>query len=139
MSNIINETIQAGSELLPQVESKADYGINLWFWFAIIEMVIIIFLLFAKRRNKTVNAKQQFKKEAKEGEIDFGNIINSSFHVKPLYDELKIKCHPDRFPADTEKNVIALEIFQEISKNKTDYKKLMELKDLAEIKLNIKF
>lgn len=139
MSNKINDTIQAGSEILTQVEPKADDGINLWLWIAIIELVIIIFILITKRKNKAVNAKQQFKKEAKEGEIDFGNIINSSFHVKPLYDELKVKCHPDRFPTDDEKNAIALELFQEISKNRTDYKKLTELKELAKIKLNIKF
>lgn len=137
MSNIINDTIQAGSELLPQLEPKADDGNNLWLWIALIEFFIIILLLFIKRKNKTISAKQQFKQEAKEGEIDFGNIINSSFHVKPLYDELKIKCHPDRFPTDERKNAIAIELFQEISKNKTDYKKLMELKELAKVKLNI--
>ncbi len=139
MSNIINDTIQTGSKLLLQAESKADGGISLWFWIAIIELFIIISLLLFKRKTKIVNAKEQFKKEAKEGVFDFGNIINSSFHVKPLYDELKVKCHPDRFPTDDKMNAVALELFQEISKNKTDYQKLMELKESAKIKLNIKF
>lgn len=136
---IVNDTIQKSSQIISDISAANNNSVNIWLWIALIELLIIIYLLFFKRKNKTVSAKEQFKKEAKKGEIDFGNIINSSFHVKPLYDELKVKCHPDRFPADHEKNKIALELFQEISKNKTDYKKLMELKELAKIKLNITF
>jgi hypothetical protein len=104
---------------------------------AIFELLVIIYLIFS--RKKSESARLQFRREAKEGDIDFGNIINSSFHVKPLYEDLKVKCHPDRFPNDVEKNQIALELFQEISKNKTNYKKLIELKELAKQKLNINF
>ena len=56
-----------------------------------------------------------------------------------LYDELKVKCHPDRFPTDKEKNTIAENIFQEISKNKNNVKRLLELKEEASQKLNINF
>ena len=100
----------------------------------IIILVIIIFLLFLRKRKKEL-----FRKDSKEQKIDFDNIINSSFHAQSLYDELIIRCHPDRFPTDFEKNKIALELFQEITENKTDYKKLIELRELAEVKLNIKF
>lgn len=137
--SIINDTIKASSELIAMTDSTSSDSINFWFWIALIELLIIIYFIFFKKKNTVLSAKEQFKKDSKEGEIDFGNIINSSFHVKPLYDELKVKCHPDKFPNDTEKNKIALDLFQEISKNKTDYKKLIELKELAKDKLNINF
>lgn len=136
---LINDTIQSGSDIISNTESAADNSINIWVWVAIIELLIIIYLLFFKKKERTLSAKEKFKKESKDGEIDFGNIINSSFHVKPLYDELKIKCHPDKFPVDSEKNKIALELFQEIAKNRTNYKKLIELKETAKVKLNINF
>ncbi len=136
---LINDTIQSGSDIISNTESVADNSINIWVCIAIIELLIIIYLLFSKKKERTLSAKEKFKKESKDGEIDFGNIINSSFHVKPLYDELKVKCHPDKFPVDSEKNKIALELFQEIAKNRTDYKKLIELKETAKVKLNINF
>lgn len=79
------------------------------------------------------------KERSLKEEIDFGNIIKSSFHTQPLYDELKVKCHPDRFPNDETKNKTADALFQEITKNKTNYKKLVELKERAKLELNINF
>lgn len=136
---ILNDTIQKGSEIISGVNSANNDTVNIWFWIALVELLIIVYLLFFRKNKKELSAKEQFKKESKEGEIDFGNIINSSFHVKPLYDELKVKCHPDRFPNDSDKNKIALTIFQEISKNKTNYKKLIALKEQAKNELDIKF
>jgi len=136
---VINDTIQAGSEIISNKEAIIDNSINIWLWIAIIEFLIIIYLLFFKKNKRILSTKEKFKKESKDGDIDFGNIIKSSFHVKPLYNELVVKCHPDKFPIDSEKNKIALELFQEISKNKTDYKKLIELKEIAKVKLNINF
>ena len=138
MTNLINDSIQLSSYTLKVTEKHSNFENNFWLWIAIIQLLIIIYLLFSKKKNKTFSAKDQFIKDAKDKEVDFGNIINSSFHVKPLYDELKIKCHPDNFPIDINKNKIALELFQEISKNRTDYKKLTELKEIAIQKLNIK-
>ncbi len=66
-------------------------------------------------------------------------MINSSFNSQQLYDELKKKCHPDRFPNDNDKNSIAINLFQEISENKNNSKRLLELKEIAEQKLQIKF
>ena len=40
---------------------------------------------------------------------------------------------------DKEKNLIAESIFQQITKNKTDVKRLLELKEEAIQKLNINF
>ena len=118
---------------------------NVWFWVAIAEFSVICFLIIRNKRKKAkkiedvISKKQKFKNEALKNEVDFGNIINSSFNSIQLYDELKVKCHPDRFPNDANKNEIANELFQEITKNKTNYKKLLELKEEAINKLNINF
>ena len=117
--------------------SESHNYFNLWIWLSIIEFAIIIFLLL-KNKNKTKEtAKVKFKNESLSQNIDFDNIINSSFNSTQIYDELKVKCHPDRFPNDKEKNAIAQLIFQEITKNKTNVKRLLELKEEAKQKLNI--
>jgi len=136
---LLSDTLRTAMELDSNSESLVNNHINVWFLIALVELLLILYLLFFRKREQVLSTKGQFKKEAKNGEIDFGNIINSSFNVKPLYDELKVKCHPDRFPTDERKSKIALELFQEISKNKTNYKKLIELKELAKQNLNINF
>ncbi|MCP4439291.1 MAG: molecular chaperone DnaJ [Aureispira sp.] len=136
----MNDTLLADSiRIINQALSNSNSAefYNPWIWIALLELVIIIYLLFFYKKSES--KLQKLKRKAKEEDVDFENIINSSFHVKTLYDELKIKCHPDRFPNDKEKNRVALELFQEISKNKTDHKKLTELKEIAIQKLNIKF
>lgn len=65
--------------------------------------------------------------EPNRGEVDFDNVINSSFHAQQLFSDLKRKCHPDRFPNDEQKKDLALQLFQEVMKCKSDYKKLKEL------------
>ncbi len=84
--------------------------------------------------------KSKFKRDkviALKEDIDFSNIINSSFNSKVLYDELIRKCHPDKFVENEEKNKMAVLISQEITKNKNDVKRLLELKELAIKQLNI--
>lgn len=136
---IVEDTAQTGTEIISGTEPVGDNSTSIWFWIALIELFAIIYLMFFKNKKDTLSAKEKLKKESKKEKVDFDNIINSSFNVKPLYDELKVKCHPDRFPVDTEKNKIALDLFQEIVKNRTNYKKLIELKDIAKDKLKIDF
>jgi len=132
--NLIADSIKTAITNGAQMES------NLWMWIALFEFVVIIVLLYRwKKRSKKINLKHSMKEKSLKEDIDFGNLINSSFHTQPLYDELKKKCHPDRFPNDGIKNKIAEGLFQEISKNKTNYKKLVELKKRAKQELNINF
>jgi hypothetical protein len=138
IDTVLTDSIKVANQIITGTDKATISSTNFWMWIAIIEFILILLLIFIRKKRESPSTLE-FKREAKSGEIDFGNIINSSFHVKPLYDELKVKCHPDRFIDDTEKNQIALELFQEISKNKTDYKKLVELKELAKQKLNINF
>lgn len=112
---------------------------NVWFWIAISEVIIILFFILSKRKKKNTGIKHLFKEDALSQNVDFDNILNSSFNSTELYDTLKIKCHPDRFPTDKNKNAIAETLFREINKNKTNIKRLLELKKEAEQKLNVNF
>jgi hypothetical protein len=135
---LIQDSIKVASKAISKVTETSD-STNWWMWLAIAEFGIIAFLLIKEQLKSKVTAKQQFKSESLKQDIDFNNIINSSFNSIKLYDELKVKCHPDRFPTDKEKNIIAENLFQEISKNKTNVKRLLELKEEAIQKLNINF
>ena len=113
------------------------YGV--WFWVAVAEFIILLssaIYFMAKRRKQTLEIKQ---KVMKEGEIDFSNTMMSAFHAQTLYDQLKVRCHPDRFPQNEAKNKLATELFQKVVQNKNNYRKLLELKALAEKELHITF
>ena len=135
---LIQDSINVASKAISKI-SESDESTNLWMWIALAELGIIAYLILKEKFKSKVSSKQQFKSESLKQEIDFNNIINSSFNSEKLYDELKVKCHPDRFPTDKEKNLIAESIFQQITKNKTNIKRLLELKDEAIQKLNINF
>ena len=60
------------------------------------------------------------------------NVVQSIAKAKVLYKALCIKCHPDKFPHNKEKQALANELFQELQKCKHNIEKLKEL----EIKIN---
>lgn len=120
------------------LEKNDFWTCNGWTIIAGIEFILIIIVLLFKRRNSKFEKLRNLKREISGKEVDFTNILNSAFNSKELYDILKVKCHPDRF-IDSNKNALANEIFQEISKNKNNIKKLEELKVRAEKELNVKF
>ena len=137
---IIKDSLKVVSEIITKsIASESNEHINWWLWIAIIEFVFIMFLVIKQKIKPVDKIKQKFKKESLDQEIDFNNIINSSFNSKELYDELKVKCHPDLFSTDKEKNLIAENLFQEITKNQTNAKRLIELKEEAKQKLDINF
>jgi hypothetical protein len=136
--SIIQDSLKVASEAITK-STETSNQTNWWMWLAIAEFGIIAILILSKKLKPKDTARQRFKDESLRQDIDFGNIINSSFNSIQLYDELKVKCHPDRFPTDKEKNIIAENIFQEISKNKNNVKRLLELKEEAKQKLNINF
>lgn len=118
---------------------------NVWFWIAIAEFiafVMTIIIILSSRHSKPSKKQMIRDKVMKEGDVDFGQTIKTAFDVKKaqaLYDVLKKRCHPDVFSPDAEKVAIADDLFQEITKNKNNYKKLLELKEIAKEKLNINF
>ena len=117
-------------------------GLNVWFWLALFELIIILVLLFkVKRANsnlKFADLNKNNLKKSKEASIDFGNVMNSINGAGALYKELSRKCHPDRF-IDSPLQKHAEENFQEISKNKRDFEKLSALKERAISELKITF
>lgn len=135
---LIQDSITLAGQAISKTAETGEHP-NWWMWLAIAEFGIIAFLILKEQLKPKDTAKQRFKNESLKQDIDFGNIINSSFNSIQLYDELRVKCHPDRFPTDKEKNTIAENIFQEISKNKNNVKRLLELKEEAIQKLNINF
>lgn len=144
MENAITDTlsnITKAGEVTTQAASPTQFH-NLWFWIALAEFLLLlafILLQFRKRKHIETEVERIKRKVMQEGEIDFGNTLKSAFHAQELYDELKVRCHPDRFPADAEKNRIATEIFQKIVESRNNYKSLLELKARAEQELEIKF
>lgn len=113
-----------------------------WVWMSVIILVILFVLVIIIRRKASKrNENKDLVHKAKKEQVDFKNVIQSSFNAEGFYDQLKVKCHPDRFPVNEneELNKIADDLFQQITKNKNDLKELTRLKLEAEDKLNIKF
>ena len=115
---------------------------SIWFWISIIEfatILVLIIKLLKKNKNVFFNDIPHDKlKKAKKKKIDMNNLINSINNSGILYKELSKKCHPDQF-INSEKHMIAQEIFKEISKNKRNYDELNRLKERAIKELNINF
>ncbi|TYC14759.1 molecular chaperone DnaJ [Bizionia gelidisalsuginis] len=137
-NSLFQDSLKVAEKVITKTSENNDTS-NLWMWIAIGEFTMIIGFIIAIRLKRKPNAKKQFKDKSLAQEVDFNNIINSSFHSIELYDILKVKCHPDRFPTDPKLNEIADKLFQEITRSKTNVKRLQELKIEAQHKLNINF
>ena len=77
-----------------------------------------IIAFFSKKRNKS-EVETSFQME---------NVVNSMFLSKSVYDELKTKCHPDRYVDDQQKE-LAQQLFQKLQKSRYNHKQLLELKE----------
>lgn len=115
---------------------------SLWFWFSIIELLLIVYLIYRLKSKKVVSEltdlEMQNIQKSKNNNIDMNSLMNNIHNARGLYKELSRKCHPDRFIGDP-KHQIAEEIFQEISDNERNYEKLNQLKTRAINELNINF
>lgn len=139
MKNIL---LQVTTEVIVQ-ESLANTdstSLTIWFWIALVELAIIA-LLILKIKKKQEGLKfgdltKEKMRNAKNSEVDMDNLMNSINGSKDLYKELSRNCHPDRF-IGSDKQKLAEEIFQEISKHRRDFQKLTVLKEKAVTELNI--
>jgi len=93
-------------------------------------VISIIKKFFAK------SERSRLRDKVLSEEIDFSNVVSSSLLAKRLYDELKVKVHPDRFQ-DPEVVSKATELFQLIHQNKGDYEKLLILKERVHNELQV--
>ena len=66
------------------------------------------------------------RNQDKESNPEMKNVINSMFLCTPLYDKLKVKCHPDRYIDENQKTV-AENLFQELQKHRYNYERLLEI------------
>ncbi len=134
----MQDTIQTIIDSATTTTQTTTDGINTWMIIAIVELAVIIGLLVSrsKRNDKRAEIK---RKVMEEGDVDFANIMNSSFNAERLYKELIRKCHPDRFAPDAERMAIANELSTLITKNKHNIKRLEALRNEAQNKLNINF
>ena len=131
----MNDTLQVAADSLVQASQQGN-SLNWWMIIAIVELIIIVILLLSK--GKDDDKKRSIKRQVREeGDINFGNVIASSFGAKALYDELIRKCHPDRFAPDEEKVAIANDITERLGKYRHDLEKLNELKEEAIDKLGV--
>lgn len=136
------DTLKTVSDSLNVVTQQAcSSDSQSWIWIVIVLAIIILLIAviaFKRTKSKPVDNLDMLKQQAKEqGNVDFSNVINSAFNSKQLYDKLKVKCHPDRFPLDDEKNAIANDIFQRIKQNEHNVDELKKLKEEAEEKLGV--
>ena len=141
MKNILLQTQK--NTVTTEIISSTDTTTSpIYFWIALGELIIITFLLLnSKKKQKDLKFGDLSKhklRNAKKSDIDLNNLMNSINGAKDLYKELSRTCHPDRF-INSDKQKIAEDIFQNISKNRRDFKKLIELKQRAKIELNINF
>jgi len=95
---------------------------------------IIKSLFTSSDRTKFKDAKAKILKDT--ADIDFSGVTHDWVKNKQLYDELKKKCHPDKF--DAELNSEATSIFKLVVKNKYNYKELLRVKEEAIKILGIK-
>lgn len=139
VKDTIQTSLQNGMSELATRDSKS---FNWWLIIAILELLVILFLLFRLKKYRSENFLQNDGldelRKAKSQDIDMTNLMNSINSSRDLYKELSRKCHPDRFQDETLKNK-AENIFQDISKNKRNYNKLLELKEIAIKELKINF
>lgn len=116
-------------------------SVSIWFWIAVIQFVLIAWLLAKLHKQKRTKLELFDVKKSdlkKSGNVNMDNLMNSIHYSRELYKELSRKCHPDRF-VNTSEQEIAEELFQRISRNKRNYEQLMLLKEEAKNKLNLTF
>ena len=121
---------------LSTASSSATFYSDCWFWVALVELLFVVTSVIYIRKIGKFSFSRELKKTIKAEEvIDFDNTMMSAFHSQELYNELKVKYHPDRFPNDAEKNELATTLFQQIVENKNNYNRLLEIKEIAQERL----
>lgn len=140
MTNILLQiVVDTNHTALKKTISSSPIHSNIWFWVSIVELSIIVFLIIKYKRKGKINYDNTIENtllNSKTANVDMDNVMDSINKSRDLYKQLSTKCHPDRF-IDNDLNYKANEIFQEITKNQRNYKKLLELKETAQTQLNI--
>ena len=134
--------LQKDTLLIPTETQEALVSISSnWLIYSLIGVIIvlllILFVIISNMKMKNSKAYQAKQRVLRDDQIDWNNTMHV-FKAQELYNQLKVVCHPDRF-TDPQLNSIATDLFQRITKNKTNYKELQKLKEEANnvLKINI--
>lgn len=126
----------SASDSLQSGLSSTSTTINIWMILALVELAIIVYLLLDKYLKPSKKSAMK-KKILADGDVDFGNIVDSAFNARTLYHDLIIKCHPDRFAPDDTKMQIANELSARLTEYQHDIQAMNAIKEEAVEKLNI--
>jgi hypothetical protein len=74
----------------------------------------------------------------KNQDVNLHEVMLDINNSKELYKLLSRRCHPDKF-INSEYHKEIEDLYKEISNNKRNYSKLLELKELASMRFNINF
>lgn len=110
-----------------------------WVWWVVVGVAfaLLLVMVFAGHRRDVEQARLRDKLRSQP--VDFDHVMDNAFHSKELYDQLKTRCHPDRFVGDPLLVEKATRIFASLVKNKYNRQELLKLKEQAEKELNVKF
>ncbi len=141
ITNIIDSTDKTVA-VINSVKHQQEKPVNFFLWISILVFLIVLIVLIKRRvNNKGLDLSDMSKsdiKDVRKEKLDMENLMNSIHGSRDLYKVLSKKCHPDRF-INQPNQKIAEEIFQEITSNQRNYKKLEALKLRAIKELNISF
>ena len=132
----MKDSITLITQHVSNVAIPTEWYCNIWIWVSIVALFIILILIKQTASKLRTSTAKNIKAESLSKDVDFNNIIKSSFYATELYNKLKVKCHPDKFTDPILKRK-ADQLFQEITQNKTNLKRLEELKLEAIEVLNI--
>ena len=121
MINAILLAAQTGVKVKNTIPAAQPVASHTWIYI-ILAVVVVLAKIYRIKHSQNELTR---KKVLNEGNINFNATIQSAFHSSEIYDQLKVKCHPDRFVDDPEKMKMADALFQQISKNKDNDKRLL--------------
>lgn len=131
MEDSLNLRLDSIQEVITTATTSAPSYWRMWILFGVFLVIIFLISIAIIKTKKIHRVRNEVL--AKE-DIDWDDKLRSMFQAKALYNEIKVKYHPDRF-LDSTQNKIANELFQEITKNQHDFHKLEQLKQIAQEKL----
>jgi hypothetical protein len=133
---IFSISILAQTEL-DTLSSHSELNNSHWFDFASfflgLFLGLLCFLFFKSRKNPQLEKVGSRQEKFKKNEADWSSLfdkLKNQPETEKLYNDLIRKIHPDRFVNHPEKQILAVELFQSLSKAK----RKMSLSELKAIK-----
>ena len=103
----------------------------------ILGIIFTNFYMNKKRKSIKINLTDEQVKGNTDNSEPFGNFftnLKTQPEAKKLYEKLRRKIHPDRFPLDEDKRTEADKLASELGNSKTDLQRLKEIESIAKEK-----